>query len=482
MSREIVKSILSHFEKLTQIPRPTRGEEKVAEHIINWAKENNFESKKDEVGNVYIYVPASSGKENYPTITIQGHMDMVCEKTPESKIDPSKDPLKLIYDKEWLKADGTTLGADNGVAIAFAMELALNKEVSHPPLELFFTVAEEEGFDGVNGLKPNTLKGRYLLNLDSDDNSGFTIASASTLTMSGKLKINKTNLPDNLNFYELVFDGALGGHSGIDIAKKRSNANMALMYSLKEVAEKIDIYFIDYEGGTRRNVIPRKARAVVAIDCTKDSEFRSIIAECEKYIKNKYTEDKNPHIQINKAEKVKDGVTKEDSKKIIDFITSLPNGLESMSKTLADTIEASNNIAIVKLEDDNTISVKSMQRGATTEGLMRVTKKIDDVFVKFGCIDIEKQKTVSKPWEPNPESKLVKLSVAVFKKIFNKEPKLIATHGGLECATIGEKHPNMDMISFGAIIEDLHSPEERLNILSIEPTWELFKGIVEIIE
>lgn len=474
-----VKSILNFFEELTQIPRPTRGEAKVAAHIMNWAKSNNFETNMDATGNVFIFIPASKGRENDPIITIQGHMDMVCEKTPESKIDPNTDPLKLLYEGDWLKADGTTLGADNGIAIAYAMQIAVDDEVSKPNIELFFTIAEEDGFDGVRGLKPNTLKGKFLINLDSSREGVFTVASASTQNTEGKLRVKKAAIDASLEVLEVTLDNAVGGHSGIDIAKPRINASVKLFAALKRASKKMNLQLVAFDGGTRRNVIPRKANALVALDSASVDEFKFIMKDCERVIKEENAEEVNLTIIVKQSQS-KEALSLEDTKKCLDFIEKLPNGVESWSKDLENTIEASNNIAITRLEDDGLL-VFSLQRGATKEGLCRITDKLVSVFSEFNiaAADINVQEDVSTPWSPNPDSELLKRSQKVFKSLFGKEAQVVATHGGLECACIGEKHPEMDMISFGPNIEDLHSPQERINITSIEPVWKLLVGIVE---
>ncbi len=473
------KTILSFFEELTKIPRPTRGEEAVANYILGWAKSNNLEAGKDETGNVIIRAKATKGRENDPIVTIQGHMDMVCEKTAESTIDPSTQPLKLIYDGDWLSADGTTLGADNGIGLAYAMHAATNDSISHPELELLFTIAEEDGFDGVHGLKPNTLKGKYLINLDSSAYGVFTVASASTQNTGATLKLSKTNLDSNLKYLEIVADNMMGGHSGIDIAKMRANASIALFYSLKDAFPKAKFNLVSFDGGTRRNVIPRRATAIIAVEAGSVDIIKESIKESEKYVANKYTEETNPTITVTETSAIKDGLSIEDTKKAIDFITALPNGLESWSKDLENTIEASNNIAIVKLEDAG-LTFLSLQRGATMEGLNRITGKLVKACTDFNIDekDIDVQQNISTPWAPNPSSPLLAKSQKVFESLFGKKAAVYATHGGLECACIGEKHPEMDMISFGPSIEDLHSPDERLFIPSLEPTWKLLAGIL----
>jgi len=474
-----VKTILSFFEELSKIPRPTRGEGAVTNYILDWAKSNNLEANKDETGNVIIHAKATKGRENDPIVTIQGHMDMVCEKTPESKIDPSKDPLKLIYDGDWLRADGTTLGADNGIGLAYAMFAATNENISRPELELLFTIAEEDGFDGVHGLKPNSLKGKYLINLDSSAYRVFTVASASTQNTGAILKFSKTALDSNLKYLEIVADNMMGGHSGIDIAKMRANASVALFHSLQDAFAKAKFHLVSFDGGTRRNVIPRHAKAVIAVETGSVSIIKESIKESEKYVANKYTDETNPTITVTETAGGTNGLSIEDTKKSIDFITSLPNGLESWSKDLENTIEASNNIAIVKLEDTG-LSFLSLQRGATMEGLNRITNKILKVCKDFNIDekDIDVQQNISTPWAPNPNSELLKKSQKVFENLFGEKALVYATHGGLECACIGEKHPDMDMISFGPNIENLHSPDERLFIPSLEPTWKLLAGIL----
>lgn len=474
----ITGNILKYFEEITKIPRPTKGEGKVAEHIVNWAKSNMFEAEIDSVGNVLVKTPASKGRENDPIITIQGHMDMVCEKTPDSKIDPNVDSLKLIYEGDWLKADKTTLGADNGIAIALAMQAVTDKEISRPAMELLFTVCEEDGFDGVLGLKANSLKGKYLINLDSSQYGVFTIACSSGQTAKATYNMKKdTNIPDTFQCFDITLDGALGGHSGLDINKKRCNAIIALAFSLNEILENMPLYIISFNGGTKKNVIPRKSFVSLAIPKENEDLLYKILSKCEKYITDKYTEDCNVKLNVKKSVYLK-SISLNDSKKLIDILINIPNGVESWSKELDNSIEASNNIAVATL-DDNYFEVLSFQRGASVEGLSRVTAKVENAFKVYNASKIDIQKNVSVPWKEDSNSSLLIKAKSVFKNIFGVYPQIVATHGGLECACIKEKHPEMEVVSFGPSIENLHSPDERLNIRTLEPTYKILTGILE---
>jgi dipeptidase D len=470
------KKVLKWFEEITKIPRCSKHEEKIGQWLLNWAKEHSYKAEKDAAGNVLIKVPATKGYEKSPTIVIQGHQDMVCEKTPDSTHDFSKDPIKMVFDGEWLRADKTTLGADNGIAIAIALAMSLDEDVEHPPLELFFTTDEETGLTGANRLKPGFLKGKILLNVDSEDEGAFTVGCAGGMDTEVSVPMKFERAPAEMAPYLLKAGGMRGGHSGVEIHEQRANAIKVLFRAIAALVAKHKVRIADAKGGSAHNAIPRDAEALLLFPKTKAGAVKKTLAGVEKTIKPEYEKiDPNLFLSIAPADGKAARVLKEDSAaKALDVVSGMPHGVAGYSYVIEGLVETSNNLATIKFADGNLV-VYSSQRSSKLSLLGELTGKIEAI----GSLAGGKIRNGHgyPPWEANWNSPLLAKCKEVYKRKFGKEPKVEVIHAGLECGIIGDKHPGMDMISFGPTLRNPHSPDEKLRIADIDRIWDLIQEL-----
>ncbi len=482
LEHEKTKEILKWFEEISKIPRCSKNEEKIAQWLVDWAKANNFETKMDKVKNIVIKVPASAGYEESPIVVIQGHMDMVCEKTPDSTHDFSKDPIKLVYDGEWLKADKTSLGSDNGIAIAMAMVMSLDKETGHPPLELLFTVDEETGLTGANALEPGFIEGKLLINIDSEDEGVFTVGCAGGVNSYLSLPFEYNDVPAGYKQYKITAGGMKGGHSGIDIALGKANAIKVLARALRQIIlEKIDIRIANIKGGSAHNAIPRDSEAVVFIPQTDAARVKELVTEYSNIFNSEYKVT-DPDLSVAVAESGEGNFNKvlsqERSQKVVDFLMVIPHGVAAMSADIDGLVETSNNLASVKVED-NAVKVLTSQRSSVESRLKAHTDCIEGVARLAG--GLAHSGDGYPPWQPNMDSPLLARSVKLYEKLFNKKPIVEVIHAGLECGIIGDKNPDIDMISIGPTLQYPHSPDERIHIGTIGMVWDflvaLFKDL-----
>ncbi len=470
------KNILNIFEQISSIPRKSKHEEKIINWLISWGKKHSFQTKKDGVGNIVITVPASSGYENKTGVVIQGHMDMVCEKTPDSNHDFSKDPIKLIYDGDWLRAEKTSLGSDNGIAIALALAIAKNKDLKHPELELLFTVDEETGLTGANKLESNFIKGKYLLNIDSEDEGVLTIGCAGGLNSTISLPLEYTDTPSDYKPYKLKVGGLTGGHSGIDINKERGNAIKILVRVFDYLQSKNNIKLKDISGGTAHNAIPREAYATIIIQ--DFSKMATSLQEIETTLKNEFSA-VNPglFLRLEPLDINCDQIlTERCTKTITSFISAIPHGVYSMSTKIHGLVETSNNIATITTEN-NILKILSSQRSSRLSRARELTRSI-------ACLTQLAGGTITNsdgysPWEPNWNSRLLEICKKVYKDNFKKEPVIEIIHAGLECGIIGNKYKGMEMISMGPTIKNPHSPDECMKISDVDKIWTFIVKLLE---
>lgn len=477
-----VGEIIRLFEEISKIPRCSKNEKKIAEWLMNWAKENNFESNTDNTGNLLIKVPASPGYENSPIVIIQGHMDMVCEKTPDSDHDFSKDPIKFVYEGEWLTADKTTLGADNGIAIAMGLVLALDNKINHPPLELLFTVDEETGLTGANALEPGFMDGRILINVDSEDEGVFTVGCAGGMNTYLSLPIDYEDIPTDYEQYKINAGGMKGGHSGIDINQGKANAIRILgriLYQIKN--ENIDIRIADIKGGSAHNAIPRDSESFIFFKKNEFERVKNIVSKYSNIIKNEFKNtdpDLAVTIEVNTEKKYDKALTENKTEKVINFILSIPHGVAAMSPDIADLVETSNNFANIKIEE-NLVKILTSQRSSIISRINFITNRIEAVARLAG--GNAHSGDGYPPWPPDMDSPLLERSLKLYERMFNKKPTIEVIHAGLECGIIGDKNPGMDMISIGPTLKYPHSPDEKIHIGSIGKVWdfivELFKEL-----
>ena len=470
------KEVLGWFEKLSQVPRCSKNEEKICEWMQAWAKEHGFEARTDLVKNLVIEVPASPGFEKSPVAVIQGHLDMVCEKAKGSSHDFTKDPIKFVHDGEWLKADGTTLGADNGIAMAMAMAVALDKAVPHPGLELLFTVDEETGLTGATSLQPGFLKGKILLNVDSEDEGVFTVGCAGGRDTHASLNLEHAPVPAGMAAFKLVGGGMTGGHSGVDIHLQRANAIAVVVRGLSSLVGLGDVRLADLAGGTAHNAIPRDAEAVILVNGSLGDAVRDAVKTLEGHLKSEYaTTDPRLTLSLEPAKLPTEALTAAATRKAVDYLLAVPHGVADMSKDMPGLVETSNNLARVKLEKGHLTALTS-QRSSNMQRLGLLTARIEGIARLAGG---EAESGEGYPsWQPNMSSPLLARCLAVYKELFNREPKVEAIHAGLECGIIGSKYEGMDMISFGPTIKNPHSPDECIKIDTIGQVYDFLAALL----
>ena len=465
------KEILTCFEELSRVPRSSKNEAKIRGWLEDWARKNSFESKADKAGNLVIRVPATKGYEKAPTVVLQGHLDMVCEKTPDSKHDFSKDPIKFVYDGEWLRADKTTLGADNGIAIAMALVAATDKEMAHPPLELLFTVDEETGLTGANALEPGFINGKYLLNLDSEDEGTFTVGCAGGLNTVSTFSLEFENLPSGYKCAKINAGGMKGGHSGVDIHRWRANAIVVLGRALANLTQKVDLRISDIIGGSAHNAIPRDSTVTVVI---KDADYDKAVkglSEFEKIVKREF-KNTDPELALTikpEGKAPQKVLTVNSTKKTINIILAIPHGVAAMSTDIETLVETSNNFANIKIENQK-LEILTSQRSSFISRLHCITDKICAVTKVAGGESVNEGGYP--PWPVNMDSPLLAKCVNLYEKKYGKKPVVEAIHAGLECGIIGDKYEGMDMISFGPTMKNVHSPDEKLFVPSIGKVWD----------
>ncbi len=472
------KEVLHWFEEIAKIPRCSKNEEQICAWLASWAQEHGFGVKKDAAGNILIQVPGTEGYESSTPVVIQGHMDMVCEREKGFDFDFSKDPIKLIFDDDgWLRADRTTLGADNGIAIAMAMAISLDEDQPHPPLELLFTVDEETGLTGAVALEPGFLEGKILLNVDSEDEGVFTVGCAGGNDTHISLPVASEPIPAGSKVLRLVAGGLSGGHSGVDIHEQRANAIRVLARGLGDLLKGSDMRILSLKGGTAHNAIPRDAEALIALpgDALKGaqetiSELQSALrAECAKT-------DKDIFVTLEAAEGDQQGLTAADSRKVVDLLLAIPHGVDGYSKEIHGLVETSNNLATAKLEGGK-LTLLSSQRSSDMNLLQLLTDRIEALARGFGG---EAESGGGYPaWQPNMDSPLLAKCKEVYKELTGREPKVEIIHAGLECGIIGAKYDGMDMISFGPTIKNPHSPQEKLQISTIGQVYQFMGALLE---
>ncbi|MCP4213009.1 MAG: aminoacyl-histidine dipeptidase [bacterium] len=477
IAHEKTVEILELLEKINRTPRCSGNEEDIALWLMGWAKENAFDARRDGTGNLVICVPASSGYENSPTVIIQGHMDMVCEKTPDSPHDFSKDPITHVYDGEWLKADRTTLGADNGIAIAMGMAAATDKTLKRPPLELLFTVDEERGLTGAFALESDFVQGRILLNIDSEEEGVFTVGCAGGLKSKHTLPLQKAPITPGSVPLTITACGMAGGHSA-DIHFETANAIKVLTRTLDAVMQKTEFRMADIKGGTADNAIPRECQTLVYIPADKEAAVAAVVDGIRETIKAEFKNtDPNLDIQITKDTpgEPSEILTPADTTRLIDFILAAPHGIWAMSTEVKNFVETSNNFANVRIESNQLIATSS-QRSPVYSRLDAVTQQLEKVVRLAGGGTENKGRYPG--WNADMKSPLLAKCIAVYENLYEKQPVVETTHGGLECGVIGSKVPGMDMISFGPTIHFPHSPEEKIHIPAVGRVWDFLAALL----
>jgi dipeptidase D len=464
-------SIWNYFEAICQVPRPSKHEEKIIAFLEAFAAEKGLKIKKDEAGNVLISKPASAGFEDRQAVVLQSHLDMVCEKNSNVEHDFMTDPIKPYIDGEWVKAEGTTLGADCGIGIAASLAVLADTNLQHGPIECLFTVDEETGLTGAFALQPGFFDGKVLLNLDSEDEGEIFIGCAGGIDTLANFPYKKEKVPAGFFPIKLSISGLKGGHSGDDINKGRGNAIRILARFLWLAYHHYGIRLAKISGGNLRNAIPREACAIVMV---QNGYKENLVADF-----NIFKHDIAVEYALNEpALKIDHGSTNPtefvfDDASAINLINALflcPNGVQSMSSRMPGMVETSTNLASVKMDVDNAVVVTTSQRSEIESGKIMVA---DQVMALFELTGAKVRHSDGYPgWTPNPDSPVLKVAVDTYKKLFGNAPKVRSIHAGLECGLFLEKYPQLDMVSFGPTILGAHSPDERLNIASVKKFWE----------
>lgn len=472
------KLVWEYFYGMTQVPRPSKKEEKIRAHVREFATNNNFDFTEDEVGNIVIKVPATPGYENAPTIVIQGHLDMVCEKNKATVHNFETDPLKIYRDGDWITAEGTTLGADNGIGVAAGMAVATDPSVIHGPLELLCTIDEETGMTGVNALKPGFITGKTLLNLDSEEDGAFYVGCSGGQDTRGYFELEYKNNDTNLSSYNLMLTGLKGGHSGLDVANGRANAIRLLAQLLNRIELEIEFELASISGGSLRNAIPRESEVTILINPNDETKLNEI---CKKFVADTLLEfnvnDPGLKILITKnEERIEKIFTKEFVINLIKVLLAAPHGIMAMSPDIPGLVETSTNLATIGIID-NQLAIGTSQRSAINSAKWNISNMLKSVFELGKAAKVDTGDGYP-GWQPNMDSQLLKISKEVYKDLNNSDPKIKAIHAGLETGLLGAMYPGIDMISFGPTIEGAHSPDERLNIPDTAKFYNLVKAIL----
>ncbi|NTV13672.1 MAG: aminoacyl-histidine dipeptidase [Desulfobulbaceae bacterium] len=466
MSTTTRQTVLANFTKISRIPRGSKQEGPIREFLLDWAAGLGLPSKTDPAGNLLLTVPASPRREHTPTLVLQCHLDMVCEKIPTSTHDFSRDPLRLYHDGDWLRAEGTTLGADNGIGIALAMSLAEDRELRHPQLELLFTVDEETGLSGAAALTPGFFTGRLLLNLDSEDEGVFTIGCAGGRDSELRLALEYVECPAGCHLYELTVAGLRGGHSGVDIHEGRGNANVLLARTLAELGPTGAWHLAGLQGGSAHNAIPREASALLALPLAEVDVVAAALGPWADSLRRSYPNE--PDLVVTWAAK---GPTPEKiyrpalACKILDLLLVAPDGVMAMSKVVAGLVETSVNLATIR-ENEGQLAILFSQRSDKPQGIAGLSARLEALARLAGARILTG--TGYPGWPPDPASPLLARAQQVYSEMFGGPATIESIHAGLECGIIGAQNPGLDMLSLGPTVKNPHSPAEGLFLPSLD--------------
>ncbi len=459
------KPLFRYFYELNQIPRCSKNEKQAGEYLLRLAERKKLEADQDQVGNTVIRVPGSPGRENKPIVVLQSHTDMVCEKNKETEHDFSRDPIRMRIEGDWITADGTTLGADNGIGVAAALAV-IDERSEHGPLELLFTIDEETGLTGAYSLDPDLLKGKILINMDSEEEGELYIGCAGGKDTMGEFQILYTSPPEGWVPFRIEVKGLRGGHSGIDIHLGRGNAIKLLAETLKRLNAENPCYLAAIEGGSKRNAIAREAEAVIYVHQSRLDIVREYVSVAAHRYKSDYAStDPGVLVASSGVDETFDQVfTREATARLFGLLYSLPHGVIAMSADVPGLVETSTNLATVRIQNSSVI-IGTSQRSAIDAERDKIAATVSGLMSTAGAAV---RHTDGYPgWKPNLESRTLAMAKKIFTEFYEKEPELKAIHAGLECGIIGKKYPDMDMISFGPTITGAHSPTERVYIPAV---------------
>jgi dipeptidase D len=473
--------VFKYFEKLSQIPRGSGNEKEVSDYLVSFAKEHNLEYVQDSALNVIIKNKATSGYENSPAVVLQGHMDMVCEKNIGIEHDFTNNPLKLRIIDDMIYATGTTLGADNGIAVAMGLAIMASNEYQHPAIELLVTTSEETGMDGAMALDPKNVKGRTLINIDSEEEGTLLVSCAGGVTAKTKIPAAWEAIDVNLVPYLIKISGLKGGHSGMEIDKERGNANKLMGRILMSILSEIDFRISSLNGGSKHNAIPRDTDAVILVRAKDKAFVEKKIFECgELFTAELRTSDSDVSVEFDVLPTLPpEMLSKEATNNVVHYLYLVINGVTSMSMDIKGLVESSLNLGVISTHKDSIefiSSIRSSVRSLKNELYNRlvVTAKLNG-----GSVVTESDYP---EWAYNPDSKIRAIFEDVYEKMYGKKPRVTAIHAGLECGLFAEKFGQMDAISFGPNLYDVHTPNEHMSISSIQRTWEYLLEILKSVK
>lgn len=474
------KALWNHFADLNAVPRPSKKEERVIQFMMDFGQNLGLETVKDAIGNVVIKKAATAGMENRPTLVLQSHLDMVHQKNTATVFDFDTQGIEMLVDGDWVKANGTTLGADNGIGVAAIMALLASTDIVHPALEAMFTIDEETGMTGAMKIDPSNFSGTILLNLDTEDDDELSIGCAGGIDTNTEYTCTEISVPTTAKTFEITVKGLLGGHSGMDIHRGRGNANKIMNRILFEANKQIGIYLTAIDGGSLRNAIPREATAVISVEAEKTAKIETFLAEIGVLLKEEFaTIETALSIDFKLIETATKAISKEETTQILNTLYAVPNGVFRMSPDIEGLVETSSSLARVILANGK-FSTQSLQRSSVESTKTDVANAVRAAFENMGCEVIQNGEYPG--WKPNPDSKILDVMANLYRTKFNEEPQIKACHAGLECGILGAHFPKMDMISFGPNIRAAHSPDEKVQISSVQKFWSYLLDVLKEIK
>ncbi len=470
-------SLWNHFADLNAVPRPSKKEERVIQFIKDFGASLGLETFEDDVRNVIIRKPATKGMENKKTIVMQSHLDMVHQKNNDTVFDFDKEGIKMLVDGDWVRAKGTTLGADNGIGVATIMAVLASTDIAHPAIDALFTIDEETGMTGALGLKGGILKGEILLNLDTEQDDEIDIGCAGGIDVTAKRAYSEESVPKDHIAYTLTVSGLNGGHSGMDIHKGLGNANKIINRVLYSLSSKFGIRIASINGGSLRNAIPRESVSVFCLPKSSVGEVKQMVATLAEEVKVELkTREPNLTISLSTSTLPAKVINAEVQQLVLNALYAAHNGVYRMSADISDLVETSNNVARVLLENGE-LMIACLTRSSVESSKMDLANALRACFELAGC---EVSLSGNYPgWTPNIDSPILRTMEDLYEKLFSEKPKVVACHAGLECGILGANYPGMDMISFGPTIHGAHSPDERVSISSVQKYW---KFVLEILK
>ncbi len=463
-------SVFHYFHEVCQVPRSSKREEKIIAYLRQFGESHHLDTHVDAVGNVLIRKPATPGFEDRKTVVLQSHMDMVPDKNVGVDHDFTRDPIETIVDGEWMRANGTTLGADNGIGVATELAVLAADDIQHGPVECLFTVDEETGLTGAFALQSGFMSGDILLNLDSEDEGELFIGCAGGVRTEATFTYTPVAVPEGYFFFRVSLKGLTGGHSGDDINKERANANKVMNRFLCQLAERYDLYVCSITGGNLHNAIPRVAEAVCAVPMADKEHVRVDLNVFVSEVEGEFSvTEPTIDMSLSSEEPQPEAIDRDTVRRLLLAVHGVHNGVLAMSQDIPGLVETSSNLAAIKMMPDHRIVITSSQRSSILSARQHMSDTVKSVFLLAGAsVDVGEGYP---GWKPNPNSPILHLSVETYRELFHEEPKVKAIHAGLECGLFLEKYPSLDMVSFGPTLRGVHSPDERMLIPTVDKFW-----------